>query len=347
MTARTDVAALKAKLADPEFVCAALGLAEGAKPQANGLIVRCPWCEGAYQLCSVWTGDDGMVRTHCRECGVNADVLGLIAQVKGLNTTTEFRQVLKAADPTPTKDAPQPKLQVETFNKIASTMLAAAPISAAPKVGSYLADRRLLELAVADGWGGLPESPAALGAIIHAVLETVGPDAWKASGLASDEGGIMFPEHSVIVPWRDDAGRITTLQRRLPDPAAGARKYVMPSNRPATHPYGIGRFEAERGATDVAFVEGASDTLGYRALCAAHGLDRVVLGVPGTSGWRPDWAEYARGRVVYVAFDADEAGDLLALRVNDDLHHTGALRVLRHRPRGAKDWAEQLAGSSR
>src|SRR5262249_46616841 len=73
---------------------------------------------------------------------------------------------------------------------------------------------------------------------------------------------------------------------------------------------------------------------------SAPGRVRVVLGIPGVQAWRSDWAQYGRGRVMYVGLDADKAGDGKAHALAADLYRCGATAVVRLRPSGEGDWTD-------
>jgi DNA primase len=357
MNSRADVEALRAQLIDPALVCAALGLVDGARTQPKGLMIRCPWHRDTNPSCSVTIGSDGTLRVKCFACGESADAFGLIARVRGLDVKRAFPAVLSSAAQivneiegsssaaTPPKEVLQTKLSTEEFDLLARTMLESSPLSASPKGSEYLSRRGLLDAAKADGWGALAETRSGVATVVTTIIAAVGEDVWKSSGMCNESGEITFPANVLLVPWRDTAGAVTTIQRRALDPDAKGHKYVFPAGRSPTFPYGIEKILPGSDGADLAFVEGASDTLAYRALCARDRKLRVVLGLPGVSAWRVPWAEYARGRVAHVALDADEAGDRAAERIAVDLHRAGALRVLRQRPRGAKDWAEILERS--
>jgi DNA primase len=358
VTVRRDVKVVKVALADPSFVCAALGLDDGARAQPNGLMVCCPWHDDSNPSCSITIGADETLRAHCFACGHTADVLELIAKVRNLDIKKDFPGVLAAAariaedfgagevSATVPKSGTSPTVPPGTFPRVAAALFAAAPIASSPEAQRYLSGRGLLGAAIADGWGALPTSPRAKGQIIAQIIALLGADAWMASGLANEAGHLKFPKHELIIFWRDADDRVTTLQRRVLHSGAESRKYVFPSGRAPIQPYGVERLADDVATTDIAYVEGATDVLAYRALCAHSGYRRVVLGLPGVSAWRPGWAEHARGRTAHIALDADEAGDRAATRIAEDLRRAGAVRVLRQRPRGAKDWAQLLVRGS-
>lgn len=70
-------------------------------------------------------------------------------------------------------------------------------------------------------------------------------------------------------------------------------------------------------------VEGEPDAV------SGHELGLPAVGVPGTNGWRPEWAERFHGRSVVVCFDCDDAGRKAALKVGASLAgHAKAVRVV-------------------
>lgn len=347
--------AIRAALCDATSVCAVLGLTDGALPQRNGQMIHCPWHDDRTPSCSVTSAADGGLRVRCFACGVSGDAFTLIAQVRGLDVKTQFPMVLDAAAevaleletgdasaPKPEVSATtQPAVPVKVFDAMARTMLAAAPLAASPGVTGYLSARGLLQQATSHGWGALPSERKALQSVISAVVAAVGADVWARSGMANDSGTLKYPANVIVIPWRDREGHITTLQRRTLT-TDRAPKYVFPAARFPSEPYGAENGATSDATTEVAFVEGAVDALAYADLCERHGKKRLVLGLPGVSSWRSAWDSYVKGRLVHLAFDADDAGDRGALVLRDRMYAAGAMRVLRQRPRHAKDWAELL-----
>lgn len=97
MTPRTDYAReVRNALMDAGKLCAGLGIAQGAKPQAGGLVIRCPVHGEKNPSCSVITRRDGTLSVRCFACDFSGDALTLIAHVRGLrlNDRDDFRQVL-------------------------------------------------------------------------------------------------------------------------------------------------------------------------------------------------------------------------------------------------------------
>lgn len=198
----------------------------------------------------------------------------------------------------------------------------------------------------------------------HAEVWAAGLEAFRLSGLAQvdkrcalvlDERG--FPRcshaaHRLVIPHRSPEGLIYAAKRRdllpkaLRDQMKRAGKkppapYIATTGRPIRWPYGVEAMKDAAPDVPVMFVEGEADTLDRRVALREAGVVRVVLGVPGVSTWRPEWAAYARGRVAYVGLDTDEAGQRKVADVVRDLYAAGAGQVKRATPNGGKDWNQR------
>ena len=345
---------VKEKLVDPDFVCAELGLDAGARRQTSGLFICCPWHEDKNPSCSVTTGPSGLLRVRCFGCNAGGDVLTLIAKARGLDVRQQFTQVLAeaarmaSAAPAVSNARAAPigsPLDVEPFDTLAQRLLGLCPIRPFTPGNDYLMRRRVLEPALADGWGCLPERWSELERLARDLTSSAAY-AWRSTGLFKEDGMFRFPRNVVLIPWRDADGKIATLQRRVLGDDADKHKYVFPSGRGPRTPYGVADFSGASVDVPLALVEGAFDVLAYRILCARAGRHRIVLGLPGVSAWRAEWAAYGSGRVVHLALDADRAGDEAVGRIREDLHRAGAREVVRKRPIGAKDWAAALVARS-
>lgn len=88
---------LRARLVDPIGVAESLGLGDGARRQARGVMIRCPWHIERTPSCSITLGPDGALRAHCFGCGQGGDVLHLVAAARGLDTDRDFKRVLHEA----------------------------------------------------------------------------------------------------------------------------------------------------------------------------------------------------------------------------------------------------------
>ena len=92
-----DPKAIKSALADPERVLGLLGLLDGAKRQAHGYLIRCPWHSERTPSCSVKLASDGTIAAHCFGCGAGGDVLTLVAAARGLDARRDFPRVVELA----------------------------------------------------------------------------------------------------------------------------------------------------------------------------------------------------------------------------------------------------------
>lgn len=89
---------VRSALADPHRVAKALGIDAGAKPQSTGLMVLCPHHSERTPSCSLTTGPDGTLRVKCFGCDWTADVIGLVAEVYGIEPRGDgFKQAVAEA----------------------------------------------------------------------------------------------------------------------------------------------------------------------------------------------------------------------------------------------------------
>ena len=369
MSARPDHAAqLRRLLVDPVELARKLGLAPGATRQPRGVLVRCPAHSERNASCSITLAGDGTIAIHCFACNFRGDALTLIAKVEDLDLRRDFGRVLsRAADlaGVTLDDAstsaprcaprtrsphlavvPPPPEDAVAFDQVVAPILDFGRLDESVTsidVTNYLAHRHLLDEARSEGFAALP-APGVSESHATMLLELFGDDAVR-SGLVTRSGTFCHPDNRLCIPWRDPGGAVVTLQRRRID--LGEPRYVFPKGRAPRWPYGIEKLAAADASAAVVFVEGAVDVLAARALDRIAGRVRVVLGVPGVSAWRPEWATLATGRHAVVALDADAAGDAGARRVADDLFAAHAASVQRSRPASAIDWAEKLVQRAR
>lgn len=353
---------IRRALSDPLALCAALGISKGHKRQPNGVIVCCPWHPDRAPSCSVRVAQDGTIACCCMSCGATGDALSLVAAVRGLDVSRDFRAVLEAAAeiagvrlddaapravaPAPRRPAPPPEpepLYDATFSAIVAPILHLGRLDDSPiaaDVTSYLDARGLLAEARADGWAALPRLAETQRAWVRMLVEAVGETAVEASRLRYC-GTFVWSDNRLVIPWRDPAGNVQTIQRRtILDGSRGGTKYVFPAGRKPRHPFGV---ERVRAGVPIAIAEGAADVLALRRIYRETGVDRDVIGIPGVNGWASQWAELCRGRVVYIATDADEPGEKAVGPIAADLYAAGAASVKRAVPTTGKDWTEALA----
>lgn len=359
---RGDIRQIRRALADPARIAAVLGLLDGARRQAVGLMVRCPAHDDAVPSCSLRTGNDGTLYFHCFGCSAGGDVLTLIATIYGLDARTQFPAIVSAAVKTidqidqigrddhlllsngfsASSNTQSSVCDSRDFDRVAQIILTACPLTSSPDALEYLSDRRVLDLAQRDGWAVLPETPTGQGDIIEAIVDEVGDIVWQGSGLCCSPRSFVWPQHRLVIPWVAAHGTVDTLQRRgLRELGGNTPRYVFPRGRKPVMPYGSEKLHA--AVPVIAFVEGAIDVLSMRKLCALHSAVRDVVGLPGLT-WRREWAHLAAKRIALVCLDADGPGDRTVQSIASDLRAAGATAVHRAKPVEGKDWNDVLMG---
>lgn len=375
------------------------GLGVTFRKSGSRWLILCPAHTDHTPSCAVFIGrNDGKLCAHCFACGWSAgDVVALAAAVARLDVRDgrQFRQALDlaAAAVGVTLDHGQPGAGVvgpmpppaprhldpvapagpplAAFNAATSALLERYPLDGSVAAG--LASRGIIEAARADGWGELPKNGKSLTADLDArggfEVQDLAADRLAASVTAAGRaalpwlvgrgGGLAYPSHRLLIPWRTAAGAVWMLQRRWapvygdekPGPDDHGGKYREDA-RAAVDPCPYGAESPDIStAAEVWLVEGAVDalavrTLNRRGLLATDGRPRslVVLGLPGAQNWRrvaPFVLPLVAGRVVVVALDADPSGDSLVSCIADDTAAAGAARILRRTaPPPAKDWAD-------
>jgi len=337
---------LKEKWRDPLAVAHGLRLGQPT-PIAGGVRVLCPWHTDTNPSCAIQVRD-GVVRARCYACGGSGDVLDLAAAVLKVSTKgAGFQQVLGylASLPVPAVTPMQPdgrsvennrnrRLADGEFAVLAESLIDLAPLAEQEDVVQYLASRCLLDLAKAAGWAALPPEGDHQAQLVDEIVYTVGDTAWRASGLTSDGERFAFPEHRLVIPWRDPLGYSFNLQRRsITD--ADDPKYVSCIGRHFTWPYGVEQF-LDAPTLPLMFVEGATDVLAVRKL---FDNQRLALGIPGAAGWHDEWRWLCRGRAVVLAFDADAAGDAARLHVAKSVRGVASSIVGKRPAIPCNDWA--------
>jgi hypothetical protein len=297
------------------------------------------------------------------------ELLDAAARVAGV-ADTRGAYTPRPAPSRPARPAPAPRvaLDPDTFARVADAILT-DPLTALDRhpeppdereccacgcvdVRRYLEDRAVLDLALRDGWRSLPTHPSERAQLARNVVAKVGREAWEASGLVlswhdreTGERKVLAsefrrPHHRVCIPWRDRAGRVTALQRRLLlavelDAKAWPRRRLLTDPRDPRipeadrrivgggkyesagtilDPYGAHRLAAHPQGAPVAFTEGAADALALEVLHREGARERdpdatplplVGLAIGSTSTWSPDWRELARDRPALVGLDVD------------------------------------------
>lgn len=158
---------IRQRLVDPGALARLLGLDEGAKRQARGLMIRCPVHNERTPSCSMRVGNDGTIAVRCHGCEWTGDALSLVAVVRGLDSRRDFRRVLEEAaslcgydlggtspPPTPVRRPPPPPprgrpplAEVESFWNACSPVTSTAHAS---QVALFLSRRRIFAPALAE-----------------------------------------------------------------------------------------------------------------------------------------------------------------------------------------------------
>ncbi len=126
----------------------------------------------------------------------------------------------------------------------------------------------------------------------------------QAWGLFNAAGNLRYYRHTLLLPYFDH-GEPVYLQARALDPGVMPKELSLPG--PITVPYHATLLDGNPGR--LYLCEGVIDTL---SLLEA-GFPAV--GIPGAANFKPAWTERFREKSVFVAFDADAAGEAGAARV--------------------------------
>jgi hypothetical protein len=310
---------IRRSLTDPVRIARALGMLEGAKPQASGVTVRCPWHDDGTPSCSLTIGTHGTLRAKCFACGAAGDVLALVAVRYGLDCRRDFPAVLLAtaevgglhqlADelrgtaerverPLPPLPEPAPARDYPPTAEVLALWQAALPVA------------DIEPCAVALGLRGLfpgPELARALAGTLPRWARYQGRS-WLESG------------HRVALPVYDPAGELRSVRawqiqrdadgpRRLPPAGHRASELVLANAGAVTV------LRAPAAPVRLLIAEGESD---YLSLCERY-PGAAVLGV-FSGGWTPGFAaRIPFGSEVTVRTDSDAAGDRYAEQIRQTL----------------------------
>lgn len=222
-----------------------------------------------------------------------------------------------------TSARPEPKPETGGYDLIAETSQA-RPIDGTP-AAEYLQSRGIpADVAHACGVRYAP----ALG---HTVW-VIGKDGQRRT---------MPGAPAVLFPMRGPGGDVVGIQGRVPGPGAfwkdGPNKRTFKANPDAT----AGAFGAPREAPTLrvlAIVEAPIDALTLH-LCGLPSVATVGTNCPE---WLTEKLTQGPPRVVFLAHDADSAGEKAAEKLRPELRASGARPVRLRPPTGTKDWNEAL-----
>lgn len=257
---------------------------------------------------------DGVERGRCRsQCAWSGDALDLVEWVEGLDrprAIERLRSWTGTPDPAhyrPTRPTPARK--------------PLAPLPDTRPVPEDTARRLMAAYLTRRGWPA--DTPGRFG--LSVVLDERGHPRIRHPFTVPDGAG-----GTLLVTWQDRAtGNVTP-------------RWWAPEGRPLP-PWNVAALEAD-DVTAAVICEGPAD-----GITAALALERVpgvaVVAIPGTNGWRTEWAEMFAGLVVVLVTDADDAGRKFGESLAGEL--AGIAATVRRAPlqSGANDLSDLCAAS--
>ena len=152
----------------------------------------------------------------------------------------------------------------------------------------------------------------------------------QAGGLFNPDGHLRYYRHPLLLPYFDSLGQPVYLQARAIDPDVKPKELSLSGAIPC--PYNASLLDGQDGI--LYLCEGVVDTLtlleaGFHA-----------VGIPGAANFKALWVPLFRHKSVYVAFDADAAGEAGAAKVMALLMEQGieAHRVKIPAGKDINDW---------
>ena len=311
-------------------------------------VTHCPWHAEKTPSCTVAIGPEGTLRTHCFGCDESRDVHALFAQVRGLDVTSQFVDVLREeaaelgrwdicdgidgkAEPRPAparKATPKPLAEPERVfppaEEVGELLGACVSPERDPEVSAWLLSRGLdpHEVSVRDLCLALPKSTT------MPRWASYQHRTWVELG------------HRLIVPLYDHAGEVRSVRagrvcdggspKRLP-PAGHACTGLVMADSMAREVLRLGRWP-EWTSTEARFVvcEGEPDFLTWAVRTALYVYPSfATLGI-----FSGAWSDEIAGRIpdmakVAVWTDDDAAGDKYAKAIEASL--ASRCRVIRGR----------------
>lgn len=330
---RARVDELRRRLGDPLALATALGIAEGAKRQARGIFVRCPWHAENTASCSVTVGPDRSVRVRCFGCGESGDALSLIAAARGLDLRRDFRRVIAEAEtiagPVAEPPRPPPRAPASPARPPHDELMALW--NAAGRFAVTEVDPPPSSLAVMRFVGERRWWPPLLDevGIARVLPRSFAWPSWWPSSWAST--------YRVAVLGYEPDGTPASLHARAVQPVEPHQRQRWPRGCSAKgllladrRGIEVLRSAPPEGLGGIAICEGLTDTVTMALALAEVGKVWAVLGVTSTTGTealaRARWPDV---RIV-VATDPDPAGDRYAQEIRAALPRH--LDVRRWRP---------------
>lgn len=316
-----DAERVKRHLVEPWQVLSAIGLADGAKRQAGGAVICCPWHAERNPSCSVRIGANGTLAAHCFGCGQGGDVFSLVATVRGLNERSDFARVVAEAariagldgaaplPPPPRRPLPPPRI-LPPPGEVEALYARCGKVADDRELCAQLRTRRIDPAAVTDLDLARVLPPGALPAWCAY---------WRRSG------------HRLIFGRYDSRGNLASIHGRTLGMGGTIPKGVGPTGFA-----GSGMVMADAAGRDLLATASASPWWSGEVHIAEGATDFLTLAsrwgdsaerVPATLGitagaWNQELADrIPGGAVVRILTDPDEAGERYAAQIVATLSH--------------------------
>lgn len=321
MSASTTRDEVKSALSDPHALCQALGVLEGSKRQANGLLICCPAHGEKNASCSV-TVANGTIRVKCFACDLSGDAFSLIGAVHGLDVSRDFQRILDLA------------AELAGIDGSSRTSHTRPPLHTVPPP-EPIVDRT-------EEWNALPPLDEDCWEYLRGRGLDAAADLCRSPNAESpgDYGKFSAAGYRLAVALRDGKGRVVGVQLRriAPSPHGGDKddRFLVVGQS------GAGVFGDPTAVAKHKYVvlcEGMTDTLA--ATVGLAGVDAAVIGIAGVKATAGLYSLPLRERRVVIATDADAKGDEAAAAIAGEVLKRGGLPS-RARPTGAKDLADML-----
>ncbi|MEZ0348605.1 MAG: DNA primase [Thermus sp.] len=306
------VEAIKRRLSLKEVVSRYVALKPAGRGRWKGL---CPFHQEKTPSFYV---DEEKGLFHCFGCKAGGDLFAFVERIEGLDFPAALERLAEEAGvELPQKPgAPQNRKELLEVLRLAQAYFQEA-LAASEEAKGYLQSRGLSKESVARF--GLGYAPAkADGLLTHLVRHGVSPEEGLKAGVLAEKEGRFFDRfrHRITFPIKDHLGRIVAFTGR----ALGEEtpKYLNSPETPLfrkrevlfAYPEAKARLREGRAIV----VEGLFDAIALHQM--GFGETVAVLG----SGLSEEQARLLKSqevREVYLAFDADEAGQKAALQSLD------------------------------
>lgn len=316
-------------LTDARQLVDALDWGAKAKPNAGGLLIRCPAHDDSDPSCGITKGKDGTLRASCHACGWTADALGMIAHAHNLSTTgDDFIEVLaigaqiggdlrledEIRNGRPSVDLPprnpvqppdpEPERDYPPIIEVGQLWQLAGPISADADAADYLRGRSIC-----------PDAATRMG-----LVRVISPDADLPAWARCKDGLWSKSGHRMIVRVWDSDGKLRSVRSWQLYGGAGPKRLPPSGHKQAglvqANAHGVRMLLGQAKAGRVLICEGEPDWLTW----STRVPDGVAVFGIGSGSWTPEHAKrIPKGSEVLVLTHCDPAGDKYAQQVVETL----------------------------